>query len=191
MIRKDKLSPAGWTTFFWRFLQQPRQVGAIASCSEALAASMARALYHPIGQERSDLGGSSLRHVVELGPGTGRITAYLHGEPLTLVEIDPAFCELLTKRYKKADVLNMSAVDFLLKQRTPIDVVTSIPLLNNPHASDIKAAIGQAYRAGIIRKLVTYSYGPLSPLACCGFASQARVDRVLRTLPPANVWVYT
>jgi phospholipid N-methyltransferase len=151
---------------------------------------MASALYRQTEQDPTDLGPIEPPHLVELGPGTGRITAHLNTQPLTLVEIDTTFCQLLANRFAHAQVLNMSAIDFLLQQKTPIDVVTSIPLLNNPQSRAIKSAISQAYQAGVIRRLVTYSYGPLSPLGSCGFASQKRVDHVLRNIPPATVWVY-
>jgi phosphatidylethanolamine/phosphatidyl-N-methylethanolamine N-methyltransferase len=129
--------------------------------------------------------------VVEFGPGTGQITAELSTDHLTLVEIDPQFCELLARRFPQAHVLNMSAVDFLRQQTTPITVVSSIPLLNNPHSGSIKAAIAQGYQSGIIQKLVTYSYGPKSPLGDCSFKQEQRFKRILRNVPPANVWIYS
>jgi phosphatidylethanolamine/phosphatidyl-N-methylethanolamine N-methyltransferase len=167
-------------------LREPRQVGAVVSCSEALAGAMARALY----DEQASFHTGPTPKVVELGPGTGRITEQLDTDDLTLVEIDATFSRLLQQRFNKATVLNMSAVDFLAKQTTPIAVISSIPLLNNPQSRAIKDAIAASYRAGIITTLVTYSYGPISPMAQCGFKQQQRVRRVLRNIPPANVWVY-
>jgi phosphatidylethanolamine/phosphatidyl-N-methylethanolamine N-methyltransferase len=129
--------------------------------------------------------------VVEFGPGTGQITAEISTDHLTLVEIDPQFCELLARRFPQAHVLQMSAVDFLKQQTTPVTVVSSIPLLNNPHSGSIKAAIAQGYERGIIRKLVTYSYGSKSPLGDCNFRQEQRFKRILRNVPPASVWIYS
>jgi len=109
---------------------------------------------------------------------------------LTLVEIDQTFCKLLKRRYPNAQVLNLSAQEFLAQQKTPVSVVSSIPLLNNPHAKAIKQAISEGYQNGVIQKLVTFSYGSKSPFAHCGFAQELRFKHVLRNVPPANVWVY-
>ncbi len=158
-------------------------------CSNAVATAMRLALETPpLGQSNGAYPHAPA--VVEFGPGTGRITEQLHADNLTLVETDQTFCRLLANRYPEATVLNISAIDFLAKQKTPVSVISSIPLLNNPQASTIKDAIAKSYRTGIIQKLVTYSYGPKSPFAECGFVYEARFKQVLRNLPPANIWVY-
>ena len=145
---------------------------------------------HALDTPLLDSEGSQAPPVVEFGPGTGRITEQLPLNNLTLVETDRAFCELLSNRYPKATVLNISAIDFLAEQKTAVSVVSSIPLLNNPHAPTIKTAVANSYRMGIIQKLVTYSYGSQSPFAECGFTHETRFKQVLRNLPPANIWVY-
>jgi len=127
---------------------------------------------------------------VEFGPGTGRITRFLKNPDLTLVEIDSKFCGLLNKMFPQATVVHMSAVDFLLQQQSPIQVVTSIPLLNNPESARLKEAIRMSYRAGIIKKLVAYTYGPTSPYRDCGFKVEKKFQFVLGNIPPARVWVY-
>jgi len=157
-------------------------VGAVLPCSVELAHAMRQALEANNSLETTG--------VVEFGPGTGGITRCLDTNNLTLVEIDQTFCELLKSRYPNAQVVNLSAQDFLAQQKTPVCVVSSIPLLNNPHAGAIKQAIGEGYRNGVIQKLVTFSYGSKSPFAGCGFAHEHRFKHVLRNMPPANVWVY-
>jgi phosphatidylethanolamine/phosphatidyl-N-methylethanolamine N-methyltransferase len=127
---------------------------------------------------------------VEFGPGTGRITRFLKNPDLTLVEIDSKFCGLLHDMFPQAKVVHMSAVDFLLQQQSPIQVVTSIPLLNNPESFRLKEAIRASYEAGIIQKLVAYTYGPVSPYGGCGFRVEKKFQLVLRNIPPARVWVY-
>lgn len=133
---------------------------------------------------------SAVVGVVEFGPGTGGITRCLDTNNLTLVEIDETFCDLLKNRYPNARVINLSAQEFLAQQKTPVAVVSSIPLLNNPHAAAIKQVIAEAYLTGVIQKLVTFSYGSKSPFAGCGFAHEQRFKHVLLNVPPANVWVY-
>jgi 16S rRNA (adenine1518-N6/adenine1519-N6)-dimethyltransferase len=54
-------------------------------------------------------------HIVEIGPGTGALTKYLAGaRKLTLVEIEPSFCEHLAQQYPNAEIVNEDVrfVDF-------------------------------------------------------------------------------
>lgn len=179
-----------WTAFFFQFLKHPRQVGAVLPCSVELAQAMRLALDSPSPQNSGPMAAANSPEVVEFGAGTGSITQHLNSENLTLVEIDRKFCELLKQRYPQAKVLNLSAEDYLAQQKTPIAVVSSIPLLNNPHSGNIKRAIGDGYQSGVIQKLVTFSYGSKSPFGDCGFGDENRFKRVLRNVPPASVWIY-
>jgi 16S rRNA (adenine1518-N6/adenine1519-N6)-dimethyltransferase len=55
------------------------------------------------------------QHIVEIGPGTGALTKYLAGaEKLTLIEIEPSFCEHLRQQYPQAQMINedVRSVDF-------------------------------------------------------------------------------
>ncbi len=132
--------------------------------------------------------------VVELGPGTGQITKHLQSNlpanNLTLVEINCKFSELLAKAYPEAKVFNGSAVEFFSQTVSPCAVVSSIPMLNNPEAGAIRQAVAQAYQAGLIQKLITYSYGSHSPFAGCGFATERQVRFVAFNVPPARIWQY-
>jgi 16S rRNA (adenine1518-N6/adenine1519-N6)-dimethyltransferase len=50
---------------------------------------------------------SAERHVLEIGPGTGALTEHLsHFKRLTLVEIEPSFCEHLSSKYPHATIVN-------------------------------------------------------------------------------------
>jgi 16S rRNA (adenine1518-N6/adenine1519-N6)-dimethyltransferase len=54
-------------------------------------------------------------HIVEIGPGTGALTQLLEGvTSLTLIEIEPKFCEYLHEKYPHATIINQDArtVDF-------------------------------------------------------------------------------
>jgi len=188
--RRNDLSNHSWTAFFYQFLKHPRQVGAVLPCSVELAQAMRLALDAPAPSTSDHQASPHHTGVVEFGAGTGGITRRLDTENLTLVEIDKKFCELLKNRYPNATVLNLSAQDFLAQQKTPVSIISSIPLLNNPHAAVIKQAISNGYQNGIIEKLVTFSYGKKSPFADCGFAQENRFKHVLRNVPPANVWIY-
>jgi 16S rRNA (adenine1518-N6/adenine1519-N6)-dimethyltransferase len=55
------------------------------------------------------------KHVVEIGPGTGALTEHLaHFARLTLVEIEPSFCQHLSSKYPHATIINQDVrqVDF-------------------------------------------------------------------------------
>lgn len=56
-------------------------------------------------------------HIVEIGPGTGALTTHLAGAArLTLIEIEPKFCEYLSQKYPQASIVTQDArtVDFSL-----------------------------------------------------------------------------
>lgn len=150
---------------------------------------MARVLGEPADQTTGSMAGSALQ-IVELGPGTGQITKHLPRKNLILVEINARFSEQLAIAFPDATVFKGSAVEFFRQTAQTCAVVTSIPLINNPEAEAIRQAVTQAYRAGIIKKLVTYSYGSQSPYAGCGFAIERQARFVALNLPPARVWLY-
>ncbi len=56
------------------------------------------------------------RHIVEIGPGTGALTTFLAplAGTLTLVELEPRFCEHLRQAFPQAQVINrdVRSVDF-------------------------------------------------------------------------------
>lgn len=60
-------------------------------------------------------GAPTTAHIVEIGPGTGALTQHVAGaSQLTLIEIEPSFCEYLRERYPHATIINQDArsVDF-------------------------------------------------------------------------------
>jgi len=79
-------------TFFERILQTYRTTGAIAPSGPVLAKEMTRALSEHAGPKR----------VLEVGPGSGAFTkhilkALVPGDEFHVVEINPAFCDLLER----------------------------------------------------------------------------------------------
>lgn len=187
--------------FVFQALRHPRKVGAVLPSSNRLGIAMASALNDAISDARSgesnagkpsgvDLGQSCDLQIVELGPGTGQITRHLPTTNITLVEINHKFSQMLASTYPDATVFTGSAVEFFRQLKSPCAVVSSIPLLNNPEAGAIRDAVAQAYRQGLIKQLITYSYGSHSPFADCGFAVEKQVRFVALNLPPARVWLY-
>ncbi len=54
-------------------------------------------------------------HIVEIGPGTGALTGHFAGaKKLTLIEIEPKFCDPLRERFPNAQIINQDVrtVDF-------------------------------------------------------------------------------
>lgn len=122
-----------WWLFLSKFLRQGRGIAAVAPSSRWLA--------------RAVIGGIDFRQarcIVELGAGTGPITAeLLHhaaGQCRTLViERDPDFCRRLRHRFPHAEVVQADANDLesLLRDRglEAIDhLVSGLPLPSFPEA---------------------------------------------------------
>src|SRR5271169_889378 len=179
-----------------RFLKSlvaaPRLTGAVAPSGRALARAMAAAA----GPPPHGL-------IVELGPGTGPVTRSLietgvARERLALVEYDPGFCRLLTRRFAPAMIIQGDAYDL---PRTlaelagqPIGaVVSSLPLLNQPPERREKL-IGDAFALmGPSGLFVQFTYGPSSPIpreVCANRYDAHRSRPILLKLPPARVWTY-
>ena len=115
--------------FFLHWLRRPSQVGAVLPSSPALAAALA-----------AEIDTKAPGVVVELGPGTGRVTrALLEAgvEPTQLVAIerDASFCKLLRERFPAVRIVSGEArmLELLLQQvgLGPVKAVTSsLPLLS-------------------------------------------------------------
>ena len=139
--------------------------------------------------------------VVELGPGTGAITAALlaHGieqKRLVLVEFNPTFCVLLRERYPEATVVQGDAYSLrdtlweVLKEPAAA-VVSGLPLVTKPMLTRLKL-IRDAFAAmspGAPFVQFTYSVAPPIPKTLPGVSTEAS-ERIWMNLPPARVWVY-
>jgi phospholipid N-methyltransferase len=108
--------------FFGQYLQNPRQVGAVAPSSPTLARVM--------------LGGvpwGSVRRIVEFGSGTGAITRAIldrHPAPshLIAVETNPAFQDHLRQHYPGVTVIPDSAENLsvhMAKEHRHVDLIVS------------------------------------------------------------------
>jgi len=179
--------------FFLESVKSPRYVGALLPSSGSLAKIMVNALQAPLSAPESlnNAPYDENIHLIELGPGTGQITQALPKKLLELVELNTDFCNLLRSKFPDVKVTNTSVVNFIMSIQAPAYIVSSIPLINNPLAESLKNAISTKYKEGLIRKLVTYSYGAHSPYAGCGFANELKFKYTYRNFPPAQVWSYT
>lgn len=169
-------------------------MGAIVPSGTRLARAMAKAL-----------GPVSPGLVVELGAGTGRITAALiekvaKQDDIVVVERDASFCDLLRKRFPDVRVLQGDARD--MRQLTAnagvgaiSHVVSGLPLLSMPRA--VRNAIASEVFAALAPggSFIQFTYGPRSPVPSETVAQEGFVARrdvwILGNFPPAAIWIYT
>ena len=179
--------------FLRRWLKNPKAVGAVMPSGRSLASAMVAGI---------DLKAPGA--VVELGGGTGSITAALleAGVPaaeLAVVERDPGFAEIIARRFPEVRLLRGDGADLrrLLRQ-AGIDqlkaVVSRLPLLSIPERACLRI-ISEAMAAlndgGV---LVQFTYGPASPvsrrIATRLDLQSERIGWVVDNVPPASVWRY-
>jgi phosphatidylethanolamine/phosphatidyl-N-methylethanolamine N-methyltransferase len=176
--------------FFRTFWQRPKITGAVAPSGKALARAMA-----------AEVEAGDRLPVLELGPGTGPVTAALIGsgiapERIVALEFNPEFCALLVRRFRGLNVVEGDA--FNLAESLPpglagpyAAVVSSLPLLNWPFEQRvglIDAALDRVLPGG---GLIQFSYGLGPPVpAQPGRFTVTRAAFVLANLPPARVWRY-
>ncbi|MBS7539620.1 class I SAM-dependent methyltransferase [Ancylobacter lacus] len=193
------LAPAGKTRprkkpdelrFLHSWLQDPLRTGAVSPSGRALARMMASyvdpALPGP---------------VIELGPGTGPVTAALvergiAPERLVLIEYNPEFCKLLKQRFPGATVIrgdayNMETTLQGLVEAPAIAVVSSLPLFTRP-VPERRSLTEQAFRLCVPdAPFIQFTYAVVSPMPLDEIPLRAhRSRRVWRNIPPACVWVY-
>ncbi|MEX0853557.1 MAG: methyltransferase domain-containing protein [Bauldia sp.] len=176
--------------FFLTWLRRPSVTGAVSPSGSALARAMAR-----------EVAADGDWPVLELGPGTGPVTAALiergiAPERIVAVEFNPDFCALLVERFRGLSVVAGDAYD--LDGTLPpglagpyAAVVSSLPLRNRPRQERrrlIENALDRVLPGG---RLIQFSYGLGPPVAAApGRFTVERTALVLANLPPARVWVY-
>lgn len=168
----------------------PRLTGAIAPSGAALSRLMA-----------SFVDPDNPLPVLELGPGTGVVTAALiergvAPNKITTIEYNPEFCGLLRERFPGITVVRGDAYN--LAETLPADkagsfsaVISSLPLLTRP--PEIRSALIEQALARMApgQPLIQFSYSlfpPVKPVA--GRYTVERSKWVLMNIPPARVWVY-
>lgn len=188
MAQPDK--PANGTLVFLKaWLKSPLRVGAIAPSGERLARAMARVVPR-----------RSAAPVVELGGGTGSITAALlrriEPERLLVVERDPELARHLRRKFPSVRVIQGDArhLDRELKalgiERVSA-VVSGLPLMAMPKRvqREILDASFRVLEPGA--PYIQFTYSLFSPLPRREFGLNGRpVARVLQNVPPASIWIY-
>ncbi|MDA0240705.1 MAG: methyltransferase domain-containing protein [Proteobacteria bacterium] len=179
---------------FWRLsLRRPRSIGAVAPSSEALATAIA---------EQVDFDTPGV--IVELGGGTGSITAALveratDQQDIVVIEREKSLCALLSARYPGVRVVCGDAqyLGRLLRDENIVmvkAVVSGLPLLTMPGRARLKM-IRQAFAAlapgGVF---VQFTYGFAAPVPRSVAEHTGIVGRrtkwIVRNLPPAALWLY-
>lgn len=179
--------------FFLHWLRRPGRIGAVVPSGPALAVALA-----------AEIDAEAPGVVVELGPGTGRVTEALLAagvDPgqLVAIERNASFCKPLRERFPEVQIVwgDARALQSLLQQNGagPVKaVVSSLPLLNLSN-QDRRAVFSQvAAILGASGVLVQYTYGPAEPVSAelgaeLGLIGE-RANWVLANLPPAAVWRY-
>ncbi|MFZ1073160.1 MAG: methyltransferase domain-containing protein [Verrucomicrobiia bacterium] len=192
MAKKFFAALGDTTLFLQEWLANPQRTGAVAPSSPKLAAAMARWL--PSDPES---------YVLELGPGTGAVTAALlerglREDRLVAIEKNPKLARLLRDRFRSAHIITGDAWhldDLLGGCRKPIErvgaVISSLPLLNFPPAE--AEALAEKIRTILEHggKWVQFSYnlGARRPHGTSNFRRLAS-KIVWLNIPPARVNVY-
>jgi phosphatidylethanolamine/phosphatidyl-N-methylethanolamine N-methyltransferase len=176
--------------FLRSWMEKPLATGAVTPSGKPLARAMA-SFVDP------DLDGK----VIELGPGTGAVTAALveqgiDPERLVLVEFNPSFCRLLRARYPEATVVQGDAYAIRrlagsLIRRPAAAVVSSLPLFTKPMKFRLRL-VNDAFdlmHPGAPFIQFTYAVVPPIPKELEGATTECS-ERIWLNLPPARVWVY-
>jgi phosphatidylethanolamine/phosphatidyl-N-methylethanolamine N-methyltransferase len=176
--------------FLRSWMEKPLATGAVTPSGKPLARAMASYV-------DPDLEGK----VIELGPGTGAVTAALveqgiDPERLVLVEFNPSFCRLLRARYPEATVVQGDAYAIRrlagsLIRRPAAAVVSSLPLFTKPLKFRLRL-VNDAFnmmRPGAPFIQFTYAVVPPIPKELEGATTECS-ERIWLNLPPARVWVY-
>jgi len=176
--------------FIRSWMEKPLATGAVMPSGRPLARTMAKC----VDPETEG-------PVIELGPGTGAVTAALveQGiEPsrLVLVEFNPTFCRLLRTRYPEATVVQGDAYGIkrllanLLRQPAAA-VVSGLPLFTKPLKFRLRLLADAFTLLAPGAPFVQFTYAMVSPIprAYSGAHTQAS-ERIWLNIPPARVWIY-
>jgi len=176
--------------FISSWLKNPKNVGAVAPSGPVLSRTMA-AIVDP------SLDGP----IVELGPGTGPVTAALlergiDPKRLVLVEYDGDFCMTLRAKYPQVNVVqgDAFALDETLSGHasSPLcAVVSSLPLLNFANEQRQKLIESAMKMLRPRSPFIQFTYGANSPLPVESHLYETSASkRIWWNLPPARVWTY-
>ncbi|MDP3548633.1 MAG: methyltransferase domain-containing protein [Phreatobacter sp.] len=176
--------------FLKNWFKNPLRMGAVAPSGPVLARRMA-SYVDPAGTGP----------VIELGPGTGAITAALvtrgvDPRRLVLVEYSVDFCRLLRERFPTATVVHGDAyaLNRTLSGRLsePADaLVSGLPLMTRPEPIRLKLLNDALALMKPGAPFVQFTYSVTSPIPMKSSTFTAEPsERIWRNIPPARVWVY-
>ena len=178
--------------FLREWLANPQRTGSVAPSSPMLTSAMARWLPH-----------DSESFILELGPGTGAVTAALlkrglREDRLIAIEHNPALACHLRKRFPRALIITGDAwqMDDLLREHFPAietvgAVISSLPLLNFP--KEQADALAQKIRAVLEPRgrWVQYSYHITQSRCRGGEDFRLLASKIVwLNFPPARVHVF-
>jgi phosphatidylethanolamine/phosphatidyl-N-methylethanolamine N-methyltransferase len=189
VARKHRLDDE--VRFIRSWLEKPLETGAVAPSGKILARTMASYVDPTVGGP-----------VIELGPGTGPVTAALVAQGvdparLVLVEYNPMFCRLLRTRYPAATIVQGDAYGLkralgkVIPQRAAAAVVSGLPIVTKAVRTRLRL-INEALNfllPGAPFIQFTYAVVPPLPRALAGVRAEAS-ERIWLNLPPARVWIY-
>jgi phosphatidylethanolamine/phosphatidyl-N-methylethanolamine N-methyltransferase len=176
--------------FIRSWMEKPLATGAVMPSGKPLARAMAKCVDPGIEGP-----------VVELGPGTGAVTAALveQGvEPsrLVLVEFNPTFCRLLRTRYPEAVVVQGDAYGIkrllasLLRQPAAA-VVSGLPLFTKPLKFRLRLLADAFTLLAPDAPFVQFTYAVVPPIPRSYTGAHVQgSERIWLNIPPARVWVY-
>jgi phosphatidylethanolamine/phosphatidyl-N-methylethanolamine N-methyltransferase len=139
--------------------------------------------------------------VIELGPGTGPVTAALvergvDPARLVLVEFNPTFCRMLRSRYPAATVVQGDAyrLKHLLETtvREPAAaIVSGLPLVTKPLRTRLRLISDAMGLLGANAPFIQFTYAMVPPIpkGLNGIRAEAS-PLIWMNLPPARVWIY-
>ncbi len=182
--------------FFREWLKDPLRVAAVSPSSRELAAKMLAQLP------------ANARRVIELGGGTGAITAAIleHGvapQDLLVLELGEELHAHLSRRFPDVRIVMGDAREVAAIARRsgflddgPADaVISGLGLLAMPKATQRAILKGAFEVLGPHGRFIQFTYGPVVPVASEVLAeldlSSRRAGFTLRNIPPATVYTIT
>lgn len=178
--------------FIRSWLKNPLKMGAVSPSSRVLGRRMAEAV--------PDAPAEGL--VVELGPGTGVVTACLleagiAPDHLVCLEYSPEFCTLLRARFPRVHILQGDAYEppaslvRLLRERPLRAVVSSLPLMTKAEPERARAVAGYLDILPPGAPFIQFSYALAPPVRAARVGAGTTVSPwIKRNLPPARVITY-
>ncbi|SFF46931.1 Phospholipid N-methyltransferase [Paenibacillus algorifonticola] len=173
--------------FLSKFLRFPKQIGSVTPSSKTLAKKMVSSI--PWG---------TVRHVVELGAGTGAITHFIQEEvhssgKVFVFEKDPTLRQLLKEQYSEynffADAIQLDEA-IRSKGIEQIDcVISGLPFANFPQQlrDGIMEQVVQTLKPG--GWFVAFQYSLQMKKQLEQHFSIIRIHYVMANFPPAFVYV--